>query len=378
MEKLLARLKEKVLWPAHRDEITPFVFTESSLYFLDQRKLPKEIYFRAKDHLQVRWAIKSMVVRGAPAIGVSGAIGFYLGVKNFSQEVRIKKISKKKVLARLNQIYRSLATARPTAINLYHALQIVKKKAEDFLKQQDEELTKEDLQSLLTLLQEEALAIWDWEVKANLTMAEYGKELLPSGGILTHCNTGALATGGYGTALGVIRAVYAQGKDIFVYVDETRPFFQGTRLTAWELTKLRIPFKVITDNSAGYLMQKGLVQAIVVGADRIAANGDTANKIGTYSLAVLASYHRIPFYVAAPTSTFDLTTPSKEGIPIEERSAKEVLTCAGKFLSPRQAQALNFAFDLTPSPLITAFITEKGVVFPPFTENIKKLFVKSL
>jgi len=205
-------------------------------------------------------------------------------------------------------------------------------------------------------------------------MAELGAELLPEGGILTHCNTGSLATGGYGTALGVIRKAYEKGKKILVYVDETRPFLQGARLTAWELSKLKIPYKIITDNSAGFLMRKGLIQAVIVGADRIARNGDTANKIGTYSLSVLAKVHGIPFYVAAPSSTFDLKTPKGENIPIEERNPEEVLHCGGKLIAPKKAKALNLAFDVTPSENITAFITEKGIIYPPFEENIKKMF----
>ena len=371
MDKLWAKLKDEAILPKNVDQILPFVLTEDCLYLLDQRKLPQERVVKAKDHLEVRKAIKEMVVRGAPAIGITGAIGFYLGVKRLLDK-RKKFIKKKELKQKLKRFYQTLAEARPTAVNLVHALNQMMNVAESILQNASALVSFEELRFLAEELRKKAISIWEWELAANLAMAEHGKDLLPEGGILTHCNTGALATGGYGTALGVIRASYSQGKKHLVYVDETRPFLQGTRLTAWELSRLNIPFRVITDNSAGFLMQQGLVKAVIVGADRITAKGDTANKIGTYSLAVLARYHGIPFYVAAPSSTFDLKLSSGAEIPIEERSEREVLTCGGKKLSPKGARALNYAFDVTPGSLITAFITERGIINPPFEENIPK------
>jgi len=369
--KLWTKLKEKALLPKNADHILPFVLTEDSLYLLDQRKLPQESVVKAKDHVEVRRAIKNMVVRGAPAIGIVGAIGFYLGVRRLLDK-RKKVIEKKELKQKLRRFYQTLAEARPTAVNLVHALNQMMNKAEDVLQNVTSRVRYEELSFLAEELKKKAISIWEWELAANLSMAEHGKDLLPEGGILTHCNTGALATGGYGTALGVIRASFSQGKNHLVYVDETRPFLQGTRLTAWELSRLNLPYRIITDNSAGFLMQRGLVKAVILGADRITAKGDTANKIGTYSLAVLARHHGIPFYVAAPSSTFDLNLSSGAEIPIEERSEKEVLTCGGKNLSPKGARALNYAFDVTPASLITAFITERGIIYPPFEENIPK------
>jgi methylthioribose-1-phosphate isomerase len=370
-------LKEKkrlLLEPKEADFIKAFYWETSSLYILDQRRLPsKELYYRADTLRKVRYSIKEMLVRGAPAIGIVTAIGVYIGLKEAQAKLTFPT-SLKALVKVFSSLEKSLSTARPTAVNLFWALKRMKEAFQRSLGGvSGEEITKKTFKEILESLQREALSIWEEDLRANLKMAEYGWDLLPEGGILTHCNTGALATGGYGTALGVIRRAFEKGKKIHIWVDETRPFLQGARLTAWELSKLRIPFKIITDNSAGYLMKKGEVRAIIVGADRIAGNGDTANKIGTYSLSVLAKEHGIPFYVAAPSSTFDLNLSSGEGIPVEVRSEREVLFCGGRPIAPEGAQALNLAFDVTPAENITAIITEQGVIYPPYRQNIQKL-----
>jgi len=369
------RPKKNAISPPQADFIKAFFLTEEALFILDQRKLPqKETYFKAETHRAVKRAIREMYVRGAPAIGIVGALGVYLGLKELKQRASFP-LSLKKLFKSFDNLYLELASARPTAVNLFWALDRMKGLFENFLKtlEGNDKIEEDDFHHLLEAAKIEALSIWEEDLVANLRMNVLGSEILPEGGILTHCNTGALATGGYGTALGVIRRAYEKGKKIQVWVDETRPFLQGARLTAWELSKLKIPFKIITDNSAGFLMKKGKVQAIIVGADRIALNGDTANKIGTYSLSVLARAHGIPFYIAAPSSTFDLKTSSGEEIPIEERSSREVLTCGGKEVAPARAKALNLAFDVTPAENITAFITERGIIYLPFKENILKL-----
>jgi len=312
------------------------------------------------------------VVRGAPAIGICSAIGFVIEFKNFVNSLKKEEIPKNKIEEEIGKISNLLATARPTAVNLFWSISRMRKVCFEFLEKFDI-ISKKSLFELYEILEKEALKVWEEDIEANLTMGNYGKDLLPEGGILTHCNTGALATGGYGTALGVIRKAFETKKKMIIFVDETRPFLQGARLTAWELSKLRIPYKIITDNSAGFLMKRGEVCAVIVGADRIAKNGDTANKIGTYSLAVLAHYHKIPFYIAAPSSTFDLKIENGEEIPIETRSPKEVLTCFKSKIAPPKAQAYNLAFDVTPGELITAFITEKGIIYPPYKENILKV-----
>ncbi len=358
--------------PKKTDVIKAFYWTNTSLYLLDQRKLPhKEVYFKADTLEKVRESIQKMLIRGAPAIGIVGAIGFYIGMKALDKKIKFP-LPTKKVITYIRKIAYRLATARPTAVNLSWALERMQRVGEAFLAN-TEILSKEAWEQLLEFFKKEALTIWEEDLEANLRMGELGAGLLPEGGILTHCNTGALATGGYGTALGVIRKAYALGKKIFVLVDETRPFLQGARLTAWELSKLKIPYKIITDNSAGFLMQRGIVKAVIVGADRIAKNGDTANKIGTYTLSVLAKVHHIPFFVCAPTSTFDLSISSGEEIPIEEREPREVLSCQNKLIAPKKAQAINFVFDITPAENITAIITERGIIYPPFEENIPRV-----
>lgn len=367
----MKKLKKNLLEPKEADFIKAFYWEDSSLFILDQRKLPlKEIYYQADTLKKVRYSIKEMLVRGAPAIGIVTAIGVYIGLKEVQSKLTFP-FTKKSLLTLFTRIEKSLSSARPTAVNLFWALTRMKGVFQEFINKIPEgNLSQSTFEELLKSLQKEALSIWEEDIYANLKMGEYGSKLLPEGGILTHCNTGALATGGYGTALGVIRRAYEKGKKIFVWVDETRPFLQGARLTAWELSKLKIPYKIISDNSAGYLMKNGKIRAIIVGADRIASNGDTANKIGTYSLSVLAKEHGIPFYIAAPSSTFDLTLSSGEGIPVEVRNEKEVLTCGGKLIAPVGAQALNLAFDVTPAENITAIITEKGIIEPPFSQNI--------
>ncbi len=369
------KLLKKALFPERVDVIKAWVFTEEALYLLDQRLLPeKEAYLLCSSANQVKKAIQNMVVRGAPAIGIVGAIGFYLGL---SQLFRNKKRMKLKSLEReCEKFYSLLIKARPTAVNLKWALDRIKQKLKELFfecnnhKKKTGENVFLDKGKLLEFLKNEVLKIWEEDIEGNLKMAEYGSEVLPEGDVMTYCNTGALATGGYGTALGIIRHAFEKGKINLVWVCETRPFFQGARLTAWELSKLGIPYKIITDNSAGFVLKEKKVKSIVVGADRIAKNGDTANKIGTYSLAILAKFHRIPFYVAAPSSTFDLTIDSGKEIPVEIRKEEELLTIGKKRISPKKASAFYPAFDITPSELITAFITEKGVIHPPFKEEI--------
>ncbi|MCS7233850.1 MAG: S-methyl-5-thioribose-1-phosphate isomerase [Synergistetes bacterium] len=313
----------------------------NSLYILNQKLLPHVIeYIKCEDYEDVAKAIKEMVVRGAPAIGIAAAYGVALGLKKHS-------------LKDLDNIVRVLSETRPTAVNLFWALERIKRKA----------LQASSWEEIL----EEAKAIHDEDVKANEIMGNHGATLVPdSARILTHCNAGALATGGLGTALGVIRMAYRQGKKVKVFVSETRPVLQGARLTTWELMMDGIDVTLITDNMAGYLMSREEIDLIIVGADRIASNGDVANKIGTYSLAVLAKFHGIPFYVAAPTSTIDMKVCCGKYIPIEERDPREVKEINGVKIAPVEIKAYNPAFDITPANLISAIITEKGIIKPPF------------
>ena len=340
--------------------ITPFRLEEDDvLVFIDQRRIPwAEEEVPCSTAEEVATAIKEMVVRGAPAIGIAAAIGLYLGVKDYEGNLEgfFKLLEEKKKL---------LASTRPTAVNLFWALDRMERVAKSsFL----------PVEKLKKRLRAEALRIWKEDLEANKRMGQLGASLFPGPSrILTHCNAGALATGGYGTALGVIRALHEKGMVKLVLVDETRPLLQGARLTAWELDKEGIPHRLITDNMAGYFMAGGWVDAVVVGADRIAANGDVANKIGTYTVAVLARRHGIPFYVAAPTSTLDLSLPSGHHIPIEERSPEEVTHLGGKRICPQNTRAFNPAFDVTPHDLVTAIITEKGVARPPYPSSLKDL-----
>ncbi len=347
--------------PSNLDIIRPILWDEKGLLLLDQRLLPwKEKYLRLKTWQQVREAIKKMVVRGAPAIGITAAIGMVLGAE------RIRARSRRDFLAKLGRVAEGLKKARPTAVNLAWAVERMLARAQ-----------KENLSpgELIDLLREEALKIWEEDIAANRKMGKLGASLLPEkGAILTHCNAGALATGGYGTALGVIRAAFEAGKKIEVFADETRPWLQGARLTAWEMKKVGLPVTVIPDGASGSLMRQGKIAACVVGADRIAANGDVANKIGTYNVAVLAKENDIPFYVAAPCSTIDLATPTGDGIPIEWRNPREVHYCGDKRLTPKGVAAVNPAFDVTPARYVRGIITELKVLKPPYEKNLKALF----
>jgi methylthioribose-1-phosphate isomerase len=336
----------------------------STVVMIDQRILPaKEKYLVLRDYKAVAKAIKDMVVRGAPAIGVSAAMGFALGA------IKVKSNDKKVLLRELKKITKVLAATRPTAVNLFWAL----KKMNDFV-EANAELTTEALKKALV---KEAKRIHKEDIEINRAIGKNGGRLLKNNWtVLTHCNAGALATAGYGTALGVIRGAIEAGKNISVFADETRPFLQGTRLTAWELKKDKIDVTLITDNMAGHMMSKGLIDAVVVGSDRIASNGDIANKIGTYMVAVLAKEHKIPFYVAAPLSTIDMAIKDGTQIPIEERDIKEVTHWAGKRIAPAGIRVLNPAFDVTPAKYVTGIITEKGVAQRPYRAEIKKLFAK--
>lgn len=320
----------------------------NTLYLLDQTKLPvEEVWLSYTDYRPVIDAIRTMVVRGAPAIGVAAAYAYCLAALEGAD---------------LKQAKEALAASRPTAVNLFWALDRMEKKAET---------CGGDPETLIA----EAVAIHQEDVAMCKAMGLYGAAVVPDHArILTHCNAGALATGGYGTALGVIRAAHEQGKVEMVYADETRPLLQGARLTAYELVTDHIPATLIADNMAASLMAKGKIDMVVVGCDRMAANGDFANKIGTYSVAVNAHHHGVPFYVALPCSTIDLSIPDGSGIPIEEREKDEVRTLYGVQTAPKTVEVYNPAFDVTPHSLVTGIITEKGVIYPPFKENLQKLF----
>jgi methylthioribose-1-phosphate isomerase len=335
---------------------------DNQVVMIDQRKLPlQERYLVCRNYRSVIRAIKDLVIRGAPAIGVAGAMGVALG----ALKVRTNNIDRFK--ARLDAICQEIATARPTAVNLAWAVERMKHVADD--------TSHKGVKSVKSRLVNEALKMLDEDIAINRTMGRHGQRLLKKGSrVLTHCNAGALATGGYGTALGVVRAAVEAGKPIEVFADETRPFLQGARLTAWELAKAGIPVTVITDNAAGHLMQQGKVDVVIVGADRIAANGDVANKIGTYMVAVLARTHKVPFYVAAPLSTVDCSLRSGKEIPIEHRDQREVTHFQGKRTVPDHVGAENPAFDITPCRYVSAIITEKGIVTPPFRAKLKRLF----
>jgi methylthioribose-1-phosphate isomerase len=336
-------------------------WTDGGVRFIDQTKLPmEETYVTCTTHEQVADVIRTMVVRGAPAIGVSAAMGIALGVKNSKAE-SVGELKKE-----FDQICDVIGKTRPTAVNLFWAIERMQKKFEHVRAHQLGQIKAE--------LIDEAKRMHAEDIAANQAMGRHGATLMPnSGGVLTHCNAGALATAGYGTALGVIRAAVEAGKKIHVYADETRPFLQGARLTAWELMEDGIPTTVICDNMAASLMKAGKIKAVVVGADRIAANGDFANKIGTYNVAILAKEHGIPFYCAAPWSTIDTATPDGDAIPIEERSAKEVTHHGGKQLTPHGVGICNPAFDVTPAKYVTAIITEKGVLRAPYAESLREM-----
>ncbi len=338
----------------------PLKFKNNALSLLDQRKLPgREIWISCRDSKRVHWAIKDMVVRGAPAIGIAGGYGLFLGVAGFSGN--LAAFSKK-----LKQEAEYLKSSRPTGVNLRNVIDRI---VGNVLKSRSKEVKE-----LKQLVLEEAKKAHKEDDRICRTLGRFGAALFKEGDrVLTHCNAGGLATTGYGTALGVLYAAKEQGKKFSVYADETRPLLQGARLTAWELSKSRIPCTLICDNMAASLMQAGKITRVVVGADRIAANGDTANKIGTYNVAILAKEHGIPFYVAAPSTTFDFKIKSGKQIPIEDRKPEEVTEGFGKRTAPYGISVANPAFDVTPHKYVTAFITEAGVLRAPFKQSFKKL-----
>ncbi len=336
-------------------------WTDSGIVMLDQRLLPaKEIYNTYTSHIEVAEAIRRMVIRGAPAIGVAAAMGIAIGLKKANP----KTISEMDEI--FEQVCEDIRVTRPTAVNLFWAIERMKKVYEVS--------RPKGIQAVCSALIRESIDMHAEDIAANRMMGKFGQVLIPDKAqVLTHCNAGALATAGYGTALGVIRAAVEAGKQIHVFADETRPFLQGARLTAWELAKDQIPVTVITDNMAGYFMKKKEIDCVVVGADRIAGNGDVANKIGTYSVAVLAKENSIPFYVAAPVSTLDLSIADGSHIPIEERSPDEVRNISGVPITPTGVGVFNPAFDVTPNHYIHAIITDRGIARHPFQKSLREL-----
>jgi methylthioribose-1-phosphate isomerase len=332
------------------------------IVMVDQRKLPgQEIYVRCRTAQEVARAIRTMVIRGAPAIGVAAAMGLGLGTRRSTAK------GTRQFAVEFQKNCDMLASTRPTAVNLFWAIDRMKKAFAEGAQ------AGESPEELAGRLEREARAIHDEDVANCRRMGGVGAEVVPDGSrVLTHCNAGALATAGYGSALGVIRAAVEQGKHVAVFADETRPFLQGARLTAWELIRDGISTTVITESMAGPLMRAGEIDLVVVGADRIAANGDTANKIGTYTVAVLAHEHKVPFYVAAPISTIDLATPDGDHIPIEERDQREVTHFGASRVTPVGAKIRNPAFDITPHRYIGGIITERGILSPPYAESLRK------
>jgi methylthioribose-1-phosphate isomerase len=331
-------------------------WTKAGVVMIDQTRLPREqVFVTCSTYQEVAEAIRSMVIRGAPAIGVAAAMGVAIGVLKTSPD-------------EFEKICATLAATRPTAVNLFWAIERMKKVYES--------VRHQPIESIRDTLVREAQQIRLEDIAINEAIGRNGADLVPDGKtVLTHCNAGALATAGYGTALGVIRAAVESGKKIDVFADETRPFLQGSRLTVWELQQDNIPATLITDNMAGHFLKSGRIGCVVVGADRIASNGDVANKIGTYSVAVLAKENGVPFYVAAPVSTLDLTIASGEEIPIEQRSAAEVTHVSGIPLAPEGTVVQNPAFDVTPNRYVTAIITERGVAHQPYTQSLRTLMV---
>jgi methylthioribose-1-phosphate isomerase len=336
---------------------------DGAVIMIDQRKLPGvETYITCRTAPQVAKAIKTMVIRGAPAIGVAAAMGLALGVKES------KATGTQKLATEFYKLCELMAATRPTAVNLFWAIDRMKRVFAEAAK------SGSSVDQIKVRLEQEARAIHDEDLESCRAMGAHGASVVPdSARILTHCNAGALATAGYGTALGVIRGAVDAGKRVAVFADETRPFLQGARLTAWELTRDGIDTTVITDNMSGAMMRGGQVDLVVVGADRIAANGDVANKVGTYMVAVLAKENGIPFYVAAPISTIDLATPDGSGIPIEERDQKEVTHVGTTRMTPQAAKTRNPAFDVTPHQYVTGIITEKGIARPPYAQSLAAL-----
>jgi methylthioribose-1-phosphate isomerase len=336
-------------------------WTDAGVRFIDQTKLPtEETYITCTNYEEVADAIRTMIVRGAPAIGVAAGMGVALGTMQ-SQAQTLPDLERD-----FDTICNTLAGTRPTAVNLFWAIRRMRDKFD--------QLRALPVEKIKAEMVAEAQRMHVEDIAANQAMGKHGAVLLPNiGAVLTHCNAGALATAGYGTALGVIRAAIESGKKLSVFADETRPFLQGSRLTAWELMKDGIPTTLIADNMAGAMMRQGKIDAVIVGADRIAANGDVANKIGTYTVAVLAKEHGIPFYVAAPTSTVDLNTADGSGIPIEQRAASEVTHLAGRQIAPDAVKVENPAFDVTPNKYVTAIITERGVARAPYQASLAEL-----
>ncbi len=335
-------------------------WTDAGIVMLDQRRLPsEEIYLTLRTPREAADAIRDMVIRGAPAIGVAAAMGIALGFADGRPDPTTD------LRQRFDALAEMFAATRPTAVNLFWAIDRMRRRFD---------AASGDAARVGSALRDEALAITREDVEANRAMGRYGAELLPDPArVLTHCNAGALATAGYGTALGVVRAAVEAGKQVAVFADETRPYLQGARLTAWELHRDGIPVTVLSDSMAGYLFQKHGIDLCIVGADRIARNGDVANKIGTYQVAVLASAHDLPFYVAAPTTTIDLSLASGADIPIEERSAAEMTHLDDRRIVPEGVAVMHPAFDVTPNRLVAAIITEKGVARPPYGESLAKL-----
>ena len=370
-----------------KDPIQTLFWKDNAVVMLDQRALPiEENYLTCTDYRQVVAAIKNLTVRGAPAIGVAAAMGIALGALSLSGESPLQ------IEHNFDEICSQFSASRPTARNLFWGIERMRGRFNESLKQlskngqslenhnylspasSPQSISATDIAVIQNILIAEAIQICEEDIAINIRLGQNGSDLIPDGTrILTHCNAGALATAGYGTALGVVRAAWEKGKKLHVYADETRPVLQGARLTAWELTREGIPCTLITDNMAAFLMKQKKVDLVIVGADRIAANGDTANKIGTYGLAVLARAHGLPLYVAAPLSTIDTSLADGSQIPIEERDHAEVTHCGGAQTAPAGVCVWNPAFDVTPADLITAIITEKGVIRPPFDAGIKSL-----
>ena len=368
-----------------QDAIRSIAWKDSAVVLLDQRALPsEERYLTCTDYRQVAAAIKNMTIRGAPAIGVAAAMGIALGMLSLSGG------SPRQMQQEFDEICRQFEASRPTARNLFWAVERMRRCFKESLNlpagnnqksgnQKDSILdastrliSANDIAVIRNAMISEAVRIGEEDIAINIRLAQNGCDLIPDGArILTHCNTGALATAGYGTALGVVRSAWEKGKKLHVYADETRPVLQGARLTAWELMREGIPCTLIADNMAAFLMKLERVDLVIVGADRIAANGDTANKIGTYALAVLARVHGLPFYIAAPVSTIDVSLADGGMIPIEERDHAEVARCGGTQTAPEGVSIWNPAFDVTPAELITAIITEEGVIRPPFDAGIR-------
>ncbi len=343
------RLYEPIEWLGDRGKI------------LDQTKLPhEEVYLETDNFLDVAYAIKELKVRGAPAIGVAGAYGIAVGA------LGIKTKSKEGFLRKLKEVMDTIGATRPTARNLFYAM-------ERITRQVGRVALDKDVHEIQDIIVNEAIQIHREEEAGTKNLSNYGANLIKDGfTILTHCNTGPLATTGYGTALGVVIRAHEQGKKVQVFADETRPLLQGARLTVWELQKAGIPVTLITDSMAGYFLHRGKIDCVIVGADRIAANGDTANKIGTYSVAVLARENKVPFYIAAPFTTIDASLKTGKEIPIEQRKAEEVTHIRGVCIAPK-CDVANPAFDVTPSKYIAAIITERGIIKPPFSAGIRKL-----